>query len=507
MAVSEIPEKFYNLVLRYFDGDLEPAELDELNGLLRSDGQLRDAFAALCVRSRMVREIGEPERQAEIRTADGSAGVISQLKLARDTAQGQGRRGIAPWGRVLAAVAALVLVSLVLFWGFQQPGKTPRFTAEPVAPARPDSGQASGKPAKKKYIARLVQVVKAKWGEENPGLKKGSRLSEGKIRIESGLAKLRFASGAKVTLEGPAEYEIISNDLTRLVSGRLSAKIPKSAIGFKVDTPTARVLDLGTAFGVDVDEQGATEVAVFEGEVEVELPGPAESRKDKRLITHGNSVRTEAGAKEISDALYDISKFRKTWPVTAGMVSTAVMVKFAPPGPLSTLLEHEDDDHLVILPERSSFTVSKKLKVRANITVPGEYRKRGSLETGRIEPGRVLASYLVQFNPVEEGKEKQQQKNRRLVGVATFERPIAGVITATGLLRATDKTLGGHSDNLAVKGRGLEIGTGRPGTAKPGVSRQLDTVTLSEDRKTLVLDLRVSGVQIDQIRVLVEGEE
>ena len=507
MAVSEIPEKFYNLVLRYFDGDLEPAELDELNGLLRSDGQLRDAFAALCVRSRMVREIGEPERQAEIRTADGSAGVISQLKLARDTAQGQGRRGIAPWGRVLAAVAALALVSLVLFWGFQQPGKTPRFTAEPVAPARPDSGQASGKPAKKKYIARLVQVVKAKWGEENPGLKKGSRLSEGKIRIESGLAKLRFASGAKVTLEGPAEYEIISNDLTRLVSGRLSAKIPKSAIGFKVDTPTARVLDLGTAFGVDVDEQGATEVAVFEGEVEVELPGPAESRKDKRLITHGNSVRTEAGAKEISDALYDISKFRKTWPVTAGMVSTAGMVKFAPPGPLSTLLEHEDDDHLVILPERSSFTVSKKLKVRANITVPGEYRKRGSLETGRIEPGRVLASYLVQFNPVEEGKEKQQQKNRRLVGVATFERPIAGVITATGLLRATDKTLGGHSDNLAVKGRGLEIGTGRPGTAKPGVSRQLDTVTLSEDRKTLVLDLRVSGVQIDQIRVLVEGEE
>ena len=337
----------------------------------------------------------------------------------------------------------------------------------------------------------------AKWGEENPGLKKGARLSEGKIRIESGLAKLRFASGAKVTLEGPAEYEIISNDLTRLVSGRLSAKIPKSAIGFKVDTPTARVLDLGTAFGVDVDDQGATEVAVFEGEVEVELPDPVESRKGKRLITHGNSVRTEAGAKEISDTLYDVSKFRKTWPVTAGMVSTAGMVKFAPPGLLSTLLEHEDDDHLVILPERGSFTVSKKLKARVNITVPGEYSKRGSLENGRLEPGRVLASYLVQFNPVEEGKKKREQKNLRLVGIATFERPIVGVITATGLLRATDKTLGGHSDPLAVKGRGLEIGTRRP----------VDTVILSDDRKTLVLDLHVSGGQIDQIRVLVEGEE
>ena len=120
--MSEIPEKFYDLVLRYFDGDLEPAALDELNGLLRSDGRLRDAFAALCVRSRMVREIGEPERQAEIRTADGSAGVISQLKLARDTAGEQQRSGSAPWGRVFAAAAALALVSRVLFWGIGRQG-------------------------------------------------------------------------------------------------------------------------------------------------------------------------------------------------------------------------------------------------------------------------------------------------------------------------------------------------------------------------------------------------
>ena len=493
--MPEISDSFYDLAHRYFDGELDPAELGEFNELLRARPELREAFAALCVRSRMVREIGEPERQAEIHTTDSSAGVVSQLKLARDTAQG--RRSLVPWGRALAAMAALALLSVVLFWGFRQPGTTPRFTAESVDTDRSGSQQAPGQAAKKNYIARLVQVVKAEWGEENPGLKKGARLSEGKIRLESGLAKLRFSSGAKVTLEGPAEYEIISNDLTRLVSGRLSAKIPRSAIGFKVDTPTARVLDLGTAFGVDVDDQGATEVAVFEGEVEVELPDPVESRKGKRLITHGNSVRTEAGAKEISDALYDVSKFRKTWPVTAGMVSTAGMVKFAPPGLLSTLLEHEDDDHLVILPERGSFTVSKKLKARVNITVPGEYSKRGSLENGRLEPGRVLASYLVQFNPVEEGKKKREQKNLRLVGIATFERPIAGVITATGLLRATDKTLGGHSEPLVVKGRGLEIGTRRP----------VDTVILSDDRKTLVLDLHVSGGQIDQIRVLVEGEE
>jgi hypothetical protein len=486
MAVPEIPDSFYDLVLRYFDGDLDAAELDELNELLRSDGRLRDAFAALCVRTRMVREIGEPQRQAEIRTADGSEGVITQLKLARDEARARGRGGMARRVRAFAALAALALVSVGLFLGFS--GET---TDLPV------DDRVSGPAAGKNHIARLVQVVKARWGAENSDLKKGARLSQGKIRLESGLAKLRFSSGAKVTLEGPAEYEIVDDDLTRLVSGRLSAKIPRSAIGFKVDTPTARVIDLGTAFGVDVEEDGATEVAVFEGEVEVELPENTPSEKGKRLITHGNSVRTEAGKEGIRDARYDISKFERSWPVTAGIVQTVGMVKFAPPGPISTLLKHEDDDHLVILAERGNFTVSKKLKVRANITSPGVYRKRGSLETGRIEAGSVLASYLVQFNPVEKGKEKRERKNLRLVGVATFENPIVGVITNTGLLRATDKTLGGHSDNLVIRGRGLEIGVGR----------QVDIVTLSADRKTLILDLRVSGEQIDQIRVLVEGED
>ena len=486
MAVPEIPDSFYDLVLRYFDGDLDAAELDELNELLRSDGRLRDAFAALCVRTRMVREIGEPQRQAEIRTADGSEGVITQLKLARDEARARGRGGMARRVRAFAALAALALVSVGLFLGFS--GET---TDLPV------DDRVSGPAAGKNHIARLVQVVKARWGAENSDLKKGARLSQGKIRLESGLAKLRFSSGAKVTLEGPAEYEIVDDDLTRLVSGRLSAKIPRSAIGFKVDTPTARVVDLGTAFGVDVEEDGATEVAVFEGEVEVELPENTPSEKGKRLITHGNSVRTEAGKEGIRDARYDISKFERSWPVTAGIVQTVGMVKFAPPGPISTLLKHEDDDHLVILAERGNFTVSKKLKVRANITSPGVYRKRGSLETGRIEAGSVLASYLVQFNPVEKGKEKRERKNLRLVGVATFENPIVGVITNTGLLRATDKTLGGHSDNLVIRGRGLEIGVGR----------QVDIVTLSADRKTLILDLRVSGEQIDQIRVLVEGED
>ena len=484
--MPEISDSFYDLAHRYFDGELDPAELGEFNELLRARPELREAFAALCVRSRMVREIGEPQRQAEIHTTDSPSGVVSQLKLAREAAGGGARKWTV--GPVLR-VAAMAVFCAGLIWLAAR--------LQPTGPAGSPAEEPAMHGGGKNQIARMVQLVKAKWGEDGIELKKGTRLSEGTIRLESGLAKLRFSSGARVTLEGPAEFEIIDDDLTRLISGRLSAKIPKSAIGFKVETPTARVLDLGTAFGVDVEEDGSTEVVVFEGEVEVELPENTPSAGGKRLITHGKAVRTEAGGEEIRDTLYDTSMFEKSWPVTAGVVRTAGMVKFASPGPISSLLEYEDDEHLVILPERGNFTVSKNLRVRANITVPGKYSKRGSLENGRIEAGRVLASYLVQFNPVDVGKEKRGKKNRRLVGVATFERPIVGVITSTGLLRATDQTLGGHSDKLVVRGRGLEIGIGK----------QVDIVTLSEDRKTLVLDLRVSGDQVDQIRVLVEDGE
>lgn len=483
--MPDISDSFYDLAHRYFDGELDATELEEFNELLRARQDLREAFASLCVRGRMIREIGEPQRQAEIHTADSSAGVVAQLKLARETAT-EGRRGVA---RFALRVAAIAVIFVGLSWLAVDNSLFDRGGNLDEKVAQPGAG--------KNQIARLVQVVKAKWGGEHSDLKKGARFSQGKIVLESGLAKLRFTSGARVTLEGPAEFEILDDDLTRLISGRLSAKIPKSAIGFKVDTPTARVVDLGTAFGVDVEDDGSTEVAVFEGEVEVELPKDSPRSGGKRLITHGKAVRTEAGAEKINDARYDVSKFEKSWPVTAGVLHTVGMVKFAPPGPITKLLQYEDDEHLVILPERGKFKVSKKMKARVNITDPGQYSKRGSLENGRIEVGRVLASYLVQFNPVEAGKKKSETRNRRLVGVATFDRPIVGVITATGLLRATDKTLGGHSDSLAVRGRGLEI----------NATKQFDSLTLSEDRRTLALDLRVSGQQVDQIRVLVADGE
>ena len=41
--------------------------------------------------------------------------------------------------------------------------------------------------------------------------------------------------------------------------------VPPGAEGFRVDTPSAQVVDLGTAFGIEQFADGTSKVSVFDG--------------------------------------------------------------------------------------------------------------------------------------------------------------------------------------------------------------------------------------------------
>jgi hypothetical protein len=71
-----------------------------------------------------------------------------------------------------------------------------------------------------------------------------------------------------VLLEGPAEFELVSSGEATCRRGKLSAQVPPLARGFKINTPSGAVVDLGTEFGLEVNEATA-EVHVFQGEVEL----------------------------------------------------------------------------------------------------------------------------------------------------------------------------------------------------------------------------------------------
>ena len=125
------------------------------------------------------------------------------------------------------------------------------------------------------YIAELTWLSVAGSNGDNALSQKNSLLAEGgMLRIQNENVHVRFACGAEVTLHGPAVFHIVSEKLARLEYGALEAKVPPQAIGFLIDTPASRVIDLGTEFKVTVADNGDTNINVLNGEVEAESRTP-----------------------------------------------------------------------------------------------------------------------------------------------------------------------------------------------------------------------------------------
>ncbi len=93
------------------------------------------------------------------------------------------------------------------------------------------------------------------------------------IDLLTGRADLHFADGTQVTLgatHGRSSLRIESPSHATLLAGEMTAHVPPGAAGFTVDTPSLRVIDLGTRFAISVPDKGDTQVHVFEGAVQVQ---------------------------------------------------------------------------------------------------------------------------------------------------------------------------------------------------------------------------------------------
>ena len=61
---------------------------------------------------------------------------------------------------------------------------------------------------------------------------------------------------------------------SRHLYGKITARVGKNAHGFSIVTPQGKVVDLGTNFGLRIDRSGREEIAVFEGQVDIDYsPG------------------------------------------------------------------------------------------------------------------------------------------------------------------------------------------------------------------------------------------
>jgi hypothetical protein len=188
--------------------------------------------------------------------------------LARKVVQTERRRRrnrrLAGW---CVATAAAVLAGFVLFWAFG-PGNAP--------PGTP--------PESLHEAINVATAIKAEDVQWEPGdgttPDAGSVVALGRLRFRSGRLTLAFFSGASLSVEGPADLELLAADRVFCHRGKLRAHVPRGAEGFTILGAGYEVVDLGTEFALNLAEPGGKPVMmIFQGEAAVSVLG-----KDGRSV-------------------------------------------------------------------------------------------------------------------------------------------------------------------------------------------------------------------------------
>jgi ferric-dicitrate binding protein FerR (iron transport regulator) len=315
------------IVARATAGDADEQDCALLDELLRESAEARAFYLQLMdLQSSLIWRGGVPcpvrddtsglgfaviEKALRLNVSEAEESLVTPLDPPiASTARFSGRA----WKFSVAAAAVIFCAAMV----YQFVGGEDRATAPLAveqAPSNPnprtasallakDSAEASKTvrsttPATSVGVARLTGTWDALWAGPGNHSKSGEALSPGKrLELAGGLAEVTFECGAVVIVQAPAVFEVKSAHGGTLERGRLTARVPGPWAKFWVETPQAKIFDLGTEFGISADAEGASQVRVFEGAVEVEpnRTVPASPAANSRhLLTAGQAGRIEDG--------------------------------------------------------------------------------------------------------------------------------------------------------------------------------------------------------------------
>lgn len=257
-------QQFDELLSRFVDSDLQEPELQQLVSLIESDRTLRHKYLESC------------QLHGLLRAEHGllASWGVSAVELSSYRLVGKLR---APRALALWSTAAVLLISLlggVLHYGFSKL-------------ERPFRGE---------VVAKLKNQVRAEFaygplGESTPPV--GAAMLQGPYQLLSGIIELESVTGVVLTVEAPASFTLLDDQGFRIDDGRVAAHVPESARGFRVVTPSATVVDLGTDFAVESTQRTKSEVHVFNGEVQINLRGSKASKASPLRLTTGKATRID----------------------------------------------------------------------------------------------------------------------------------------------------------------------------------------------------------------------
>lgn len=449
--MSDITSEFEELAARYLDGALTDADRDHFVEMLEADPtRVEELRAQLKVSGALARLRPDLSDDTFLNAVLPHLGSLTEEPEDAFAGRVRQRLRIARWQRSGLAIAAAVALGggLALFL------------------SRDSAGEGE-------VVAQIFE------GGDSRPVRKGEKLA-----LASGVSRMEFTNGAVIAIEAPASLSIRSADEVSLERGRLNAWCPETAHGFRVVTTSATLTDLGTSFGVSAADDGTADFLVLDGKVRVAKDGEVQT------IEKGSALRARRG-KRLSKVAFEPSPFFRTWPVASGINRTSGEVIPAPPGTPESLAAMEDDDQILVIPERRDLKLSEPLRV--DIRKPGTYEADSLLAPEDFLPreGVKVRSYLLRYNPV--GKAKAH--TRRFEGSVTFDRPVLAIIAGSGKLNRSDELLSkAPLPKLNPKDsdlRGLERGQ----------LPYLDRVTLSDDRRTITVTF-YAGESIDEIRAI-----
>ena len=239
-------------IQQLLDGELPEAAWPEVKALLESSEEARRAYCAHArIRSRLAHM-----RRERITLAAPAVPVDFMIESQR--------RRLFRWSGI--AAAAVILVSALVMHFVLVQGPTPTATLAAAADSR----------------YSLIHAEGSADPADSASIHEGSRL-----RLEQGVIELKFDSGVRSVVRGPADFTVVGTGEIRLDQGRGWFHVPREAAGFRVTTPRAAITDWGTEFGVIARPDLEDSVHLFAGAIHVQTRfGALESA----VLRHGQAA-------------------------------------------------------------------------------------------------------------------------------------------------------------------------------------------------------------------------
>lgn len=321
-------EEFYVLLDELCDGTLSEDGAKRLDERLRNDPEARwEYLAYLEVHAGLVLTAGNVPAQGTPVVSDGLPTRLQEeeneneplptLPVILTTTETSAKHihPFAPGGIFFSygVAAAVVGIALLIGWGrqisnlqdFQDRDET-QFSSLPMA-VEPEPEM--------EFIGRITGMIDCRWTHPESETTEGGYVALGRhFSLVAGLLEITYENGAKVVLQGPCRFHANSHDGGYLEIGKLTANVEKRAESgrgpkaarfhssptsrggwFAIRTPTAIISDLGTEFGVTVEESGASQADVFRGKIQVRLVAHEEEHERTVVVEENQSARIAPG--------------------------------------------------------------------------------------------------------------------------------------------------------------------------------------------------------------------